>query len=201
MLSYNVAHFEVEKMSPLNVAYHHRGEGTDFHRGLWPMTRPLLHHSHRTPLHCSYPAVPRSPLSWPPDTQTTFFIHTHTRWTLVTGTQHIRTLCQTSSIKKQPFFISTLVHPCYYCTDKTMTQVYSKSLTCKHSIHLIDTYKIHSSRSHEFDFVYQQTLRDKTDVAKINKTYSKKGVAYWKVNAWGCFFSIPWNIIVLEKQT
>lgn len=85
---------------------------------------------------------------------------------------------------------------------------YSRSLTCKYSIHLIDTYKIHSSRSHEFDFVYQQTLQDKTDVATVKKqnkqkkkTYSKKGVVYWKVNAWGCFFSIPWNIIICEKQT
>lgn len=44
---------------------------------------------------------------------------------------------------------------------------YGRSLTCKHSVHLINTYSIHSSRSREFDFVHQQTLRDKTDVAKI----------------------------------
>lgn len=87
-------HFEVHKFPRLRVAYHHHGEDTDFHHGLWTMTRPLLHHSHRTPLHCSYPAAPRSPLSWPPDTQTTLFIHTHshTHWTLVTHSQHIRAL-------------------------------------------------------------------------------------------------------------
>lgn len=60
-------------------AYRRRGEDTDSLRGLWPATRPPLRRSHRTLLHCSYPAVPRSPLSWPPATKTALFIHTHTR--------------------------------------------------------------------------------------------------------------------------
>lgn len=60
-------------------AYRRRGEDTDSLPGLWPATRPPLRRSHRTLLHCSYPAVPRSPLSWSPATKTALFIHTHTR--------------------------------------------------------------------------------------------------------------------------
>lgn len=111
--------FWFSQMFPIEWAYRHHGEGTDSHHGLWPMTRPLLHHSHRTPLHCSYPAVPRSPLSWPPVSQTTLFIHTHTH------TQHMSHTAHSQNPKlseKWSFSISTPVDPCYYRTDKTMTQ-------------------------------------------------------------------------------
>lgn len=102
-----------------SVAYRHRGGGTDSRRGLWPATTLLLHRSRKTPLHCSYPAVPRSPLSWPPDTQTTLFIRPLTHWTLVSLTlSHTHSLINHQ--KKQP---STSVHPRYYCTDTNSATV------------------------------------------------------------------------------
>lgn len=78
-------------------AYHHRAEDTDSLRGLWPATRPPLRRSHRTLLHCSYPAVPRSPLSWPPATRRALFIHAHTRLAVQAAKRkwHI-TICQPS---------------------------------------------------------------------------------------------------------
>lgn len=121
---YKWSHFGVHKFSLLSVAYRHRGEDTDFHHGLWTMTRPLLHHSHRTPLHCSYPAAPRSPLSWPPDTQTTLFIHTHTHTEHLSHSHGTFAPCQSLTIRKtgKLFSISSPVHSCYYYTDKTMTE-------------------------------------------------------------------------------
>lgn len=122
-LSHNLAHSQAHKVSPWNVAYHHRGEDTDSHRGPWPVTRPLLHRSHRTLLHCSYPAVPRSPLSWPPDTQTTLFIHTHTLTGHLTHWRsHWLTKINSSS--------------CY--TSWNYLRI-SKSIACKHSIQMICT--------------------------------------------------------------
>lgn len=66
---------------------------------------------------------------------------------------------------------------------------YSRSITCKHSIHLIGTHKTHSSRLHEFGFGYQQTLQNKTDVAKIKKkTYYKEGGSLLKSKYMKLFF-------------
>lgn len=88
----NYSHSEVHKFPSIGVAHRHHGGDTDSHHCLLPVTRPLLRRSHRTPLHCSCPAVPSFPLSWPPDIQTPLFIHAH--WTFVTFVQHIHILCQ-----------------------------------------------------------------------------------------------------------
>lgn len=136
-----------------SIIYLRHGGGTGFHHGLVPVTRPLRHRSHRTPLHCSYPTVPRSPLSWPPDAQTTLFIYIQRTNSYPT---HLHTLSTRNYGDSQPH--STCVITAQHKLHN------SQSLTCKHSINLIDTYKIHCSRSCEFDF---GTLRDKTDVAYI----------------------------------
>lgn len=80
-------------------AYRHHAEDTDSLRDPWPATRPPLRRSHRTLLHCSYPAVPRSPLNWQPATKKgTIYPHLyklgswsshadlahHNLWTLIT---------------------------------------------------------------------------------------------------------------------
>lgn len=174
MLSYNVSHFVAKHFFPVECSL------PSSWRRYWFPPRSLandqaspssLSQNSTTLFLSSCTQVPSELTTW--YTNNTLYPYSH---------KHTHTHTE--------YFV-TPVHPCYYCTDKTMTH-YCRSLTCKHSIHLIDTHKTHSSRSHELDFVYQQTLRDKTGVAKIlKKTYSKKGVAYWKVNAWGCFFSIP----------
>lgn len=93
------------RFPPWGVAHRHHGEDTDFPRGLWPMTRPLLRHSRRTPPHCFYPAAPRSPLSWPPDAQTTLFIRTHSHWTLC----HTHSHTQPLTIRKNSYILTHVI--------------------------------------------------------------------------------------------
>lgn len=73
--------------------------------------------------------------------------------------QHINALCQPVTTET-----ANSLHLRYYSTTQTPLQSITDMQTFQYYYYLIDTYKIHSSRSCEFDF---GTLRDKTDVAYI----------------------------------
>lgn len=167
MVCYNWSHFEVQKFFPIECAL------PSSWRRYWFPPRSLandqaspssLSQNSTTLFLSSCTQVPSELTTW--YTNNTLYPYSHTLNTL-SLTQHIHTLFINPHQKKKkkkfcPFPCQPQnIHVITAQAKQWQNLYYSRSLTCKHSIYLIDTYKIHSS--HEFDFVYQQTLRDKTD--------------------------------------
>lgn len=165
MLSFNLSHFDFHKCSPSNglTVIMAKVLIPTTVSGQWPgLSFITLTELHYTVLIQLYPG----PL-WVDHLfhkQHSLSILTHTL-----NTCHTLHIHKTLNYRKNGHFPfqPQLIHVITAQTKPWHKLFYSRSLTCKHSIHLINTYSIHSSRSHEFDFVHQQTLRDKTDVAKI----------------------------------
>lgn len=88
-----------------------------------------------------------------------------------------------------------------YSTCKNQAQISASegSMTCKHLVS--------SQRTNTWNRFHLKIPLDKMVVKLIikkntqKKTYSKIEAFYWKVNAWSCVFSTPWNNIGVETHT